>query len=1193
MDTARIRWAPCWPAGGKGVAPGARWIAVKGFNSSGLALNSWLHAAFQWLLAPNGNPALAPDVVNNSWSNNSSFSTEYEADVQALLNAGIFPVFSAGNNGPQPSTLGSPGSLDISLAVGATTLDDEIANFSSRGPSPWGRIKPEVAAPGADVNSTFPGGAYASLNGTSMAAPHAAGLAALLLQANPSLGNNLPALSHAITSTTIPLGETIPNNDFGSGRIDAYNAVMAVAGAGTLEGAVTQAGGGPAIAKATVTIVPRNGGPTITTGSDGAGSYIQGLASGRYDATANAFGYEPITVFNLNVVTGTSTVQNFELSLSPTGQIQGQIREQGSNAPLAATVTLDNTPLSTNSDPTDGSYGLTVPVGVYSLTVVAPSHRVGKAFNLTVNDGATVSQDFSLATAPDILLVDSGRWYQESEISFFQQALDDALYTYETVPILEPFGTPSDVPISTTLMSHDIVIWSSPQDSPGFVGAEPALVDYLDAGGKLLLSGQDIAFFDGGGFLFSSISYFASHLKAAYVADTAASRIITGSVTGPMAGLTLSIADGGAGANNQISPDVVAVADPDFAAPLLSYGSEGLAGVHVGTCVPYRALYLSFGLEGVDSRPDRQQLMQQSLAWLQEAPAPNGIHLTPLTRTVVGNFGSIVDQTVRLRNPGTNNDNYSLSFNSTWPLNPAPPANISLASCQSQVITIGVQVDTSQWNTSDTLTLNGHSNNEPGLTAAITRTTKSPAPLLVVDDDRFFDVGHAFRSALAANGIAYDYFDVPKNWSGAYPPTPSAESMQWYPTVIWFTGYDWFQPITPEDENRLAPYLENGGRLLLASQDMIYNLPNNEPDAFTQNYLGVAAHIEDFSSSKAIGQRENPISNQLGAAEFNFVPLDYQNHTDALTPMATAQVVTLGDQDQVNGVMQRGLGSSGRVWRTNFLAYGPELLADEDRIPFLRRSVGWLSWLGSSQIVAAPAKALHGEQITYSAVVSNDGWADISQSYFTVTLPSALSLNSHSPNLTPVGPDLVWSGPLAKNEQKSFFYTGTLADPLPIGTVVSQTSWFYNQDHQIGFDRVTDVFVNFPEISQSRLSVNPSQDVLPGDILTYTLVLKNSGLVADPQVIATNSLPHMLNQLQIIGSPSQGSVVADSRALTWTTSLAVNEEATLTYTAVISYRSSTPIDNLVRVDDQLNPILKLKARTFFEVYPRYFPLVLE
>ena len=156
---------------GIGVAPGARWLAVRAFDSSGTAQNSWLHEAMQWILAPNGNPALAPNIVNNSWGSDFGASTEFEADVQALLDAGIYTVFSAGNNGPSAGTVGSPGSFTISFAVGATTSDDEIANFSSRGPSPWGQVKPEVSAPGKDILSSLPGGGYGNKDGTSMAAP--------------------------------------------------------------------------------------------------------------------------------------------------------------------------------------------------------------------------------------------------------------------------------------------------------------------------------------------------------------------------------------------------------------------------------------------------------------------------------------------------------------------------------------------------------------------------------------------------------------------------------------------------------------------------------------------------------------------------------------------------------------------------------------------------------------------------------------------------------------------------------------------------------------------------------------------------------------------------------------------------------------------------------------------------------------
>jgi serine protease AprX len=123
-----------------GVAPGARWIAVKLFDDSGSALYSDIHLGFQWLLNPDGLPDTndAPHVVNNSWGLNGTAGkcvTEFQEDVQVFKNAGIAVVFSAGNNGPGINTSGSPANYPESFAVGAVDQNLTVASFSSRGPS--------------------------------------------------------------------------------------------------------------------------------------------------------------------------------------------------------------------------------------------------------------------------------------------------------------------------------------------------------------------------------------------------------------------------------------------------------------------------------------------------------------------------------------------------------------------------------------------------------------------------------------------------------------------------------------------------------------------------------------------------------------------------------------------------------------------------------------------------------------------------------------------------------------------------------------------------------------------------------------------------------------------------------------------------------------------------------------------------
>ncbi|HEY84335.1 MAG TPA: S8 family serine peptidase, partial [Chloroflexi bacterium] len=300
---------------GIGVAPGARWIAVRAFNSSGQAMESWLHDAFQWILTPEGDPALAPDVVNNSWGSNSGSSAEFEDDVQLLLDAGIIPIFSAGNSGPNSGTVGSPGSY--SFAVGATDSDDVIASFSSRGPSPWGEIKPDVSAPGVNILSSLPGGGYGVYNGTSMAAPHVSGLTALLLQADDSL--SYPQLTRLLTETALSLGGSSPNNTYGWGRVDAYNALQTALNAGQLVGTVSDKNTAQAIAGAEILITPRHTGYTNTAATNAEGFYRRGVAENDYNLSASAFAYQTQNRQSVIVTAGSVVTEDFELLPLPTG----------------------------------------------------------------------------------------------------------------------------------------------------------------------------------------------------------------------------------------------------------------------------------------------------------------------------------------------------------------------------------------------------------------------------------------------------------------------------------------------------------------------------------------------------------------------------------------------------------------------------------------------------------------------------------------------------------------------------------------------------------------------------------------------------------------------------------------------------------------------------------------------------------
>jgi subtilisin family serine protease len=215
-------------AGGSsvGVAPDAKWIAAKIFNDRGQATTAGIHAAFQWLLDPDGNPSTpdAPNVVDDSWTQtNGGCDLTFQLDLRNLRAAGILPVFAAGNGGPLGSTSLSPANNPEAFAVGDTDVSDLIDSGSSRGPSACsGGAYPQLSAPGVDVRTTDLFGLYTTVSGSSMAAPHAAGALALLLGAFP--GSDADRQAAALQTSAVDLGNPGPDFDYGAGRLDALGA---------------------------------------------------------------------------------------------------------------------------------------------------------------------------------------------------------------------------------------------------------------------------------------------------------------------------------------------------------------------------------------------------------------------------------------------------------------------------------------------------------------------------------------------------------------------------------------------------------------------------------------------------------------------------------------------------------------------------------------------------------------------------------------------------------------------------------------------------------------------------------------------------------------------------------------------------------------------------------------------------------
>jgi len=819
-----------------------------------------------------------------------------------------------------------------------------------------------------------------------------------------------------------------------------------------------------------------------------------------------------------------------------------------------------------------GVYTAYLPAGSYTVRVASPRHRVAEATAVPIVAGETTLRDFDLISAPTILLVDSGAWYYGSEIDYYRQALAELDYTYELWTVSDPSN---DVPAASDLLPYDIVFWSAPQDSPGYLNASDVLTNYLESGGSLFLSGQDVAYYDDF-YPFIHAPYFRSYLKARYERDDTGIFSLTGVTGGLFDGLSFDIDDPG-GADNQTTPDEISVADPDSALSVVSYDGDGSGGQQAGQCSPYRAIYLSYGFEAIADPGVRTEVISRSIAWLSSPPTSAGVELTPSSQSLVGDFGHTVTHTLRIRNlaeTGTVSEFTIMPSGFDWATSMITE-HVTLAPCEAAPVGFTVQVPQAvEWAASDLVTITAQSSTAA---AAVALETRSPAPVLLVDDDRWYNVEDHYRDALDANRIPYDEWQVPWNAIGSDFPSPPAETLQMYPMVLWFSAYDWFQPLTPSEEERLATYLEGGGRLYYNGQDYLFR--SEGPHAFARKYLGVADYTEDFTSTTVVGSLESPVASYLGPYG---VAYPYENFSDALTPTASAQVAFVGQEGQPNSVTNTGYNSqgAGSSWRTTFFAFNPDGLSSEANARLMQRVSGWLSWLGGSNVEADKHLARDTDTLTYTVVLRNDGWQDMASAYFTATFTSDLvpipGSASGGASWNADQSAFVWSGPLSQGQDLNFTYQAALAGPLPMGHVVSHTVWMGYDGHYIEFDRIGATTVNLPVLSRSSFSVVPAVGTV-GSQLTYTLRVRNTG-VADGLITVTNPLPASLALVPDTLQTSGGSVETDNRVIIWTVPVAVGETAALTYTAIVTdLPPGFVLRNRMLLDDGLGNVLPLDA----------------
>ncbi|MFC4558324.1 S8 family peptidase [Virgibacillus kekensis] len=234
-----------------GPAPEANIFGIKVLDKVGSGSLETVMQGVEWCIQYNEDyPSNKIDVISLSLGSTAQPYADENADpmvqtVEAAWASGITVCVAAGNEGPESRTIASPGHSDQVITVGALddsdTLelqnDDEVASFSSRGPTAYGEIKPDILAPGVNIISLRSPGSYLDkiqkanrvdsdyfmLSGTSMATPICAGVVALVIQSNPELQ---PQEIKELLKKGAELWDDRDPNIYGSGYLNAERTIQ-------------------------------------------------------------------------------------------------------------------------------------------------------------------------------------------------------------------------------------------------------------------------------------------------------------------------------------------------------------------------------------------------------------------------------------------------------------------------------------------------------------------------------------------------------------------------------------------------------------------------------------------------------------------------------------------------------------------------------------------------------------------------------------------------------------------------------------------------------------------------------------------------------------------------------------------------------------------------------------------------------
>ena len=581
---------------GGGSTPNAYTYAAD--NGSVISSNSWTYKY------SNNDPAPLPFIVQQAID---YFIANAGSDPGSPMHGGVVVGASANENRDDPYY---PAGYNPVIAVSATDQTDAKASFSNYGS--W----VDISAPGVAVMSTIRNG-YDSFQGTSMACPHVSGVLALMASEFPGISNtNARALVEFAVDN---IDAQNPNyiGMLGSGRLNAFYALQDAA---LINGTLTDSSSGFPISNAAIEDMQ-------------SGTVFYSDSSGEFNFKLFGVGGHPIQISNFSYKTLVDTItinspdtlgkiqtmeQNYELQLSPLTLLSVSLMDSVSSDSLRGYIKVyaisnkTNVPEGTMADTTtnmSGNFNILLPANEDYRIFIRPEspfpNKTTEVLNLPVT-GTQVDFQFNPA---ELLLVDddNGQEYEQFYYDDFQ-SLSKTFHHWDVAID----GVPTA--IDRNNYPDKIMIWFTGDSSslPLTQAEQNEILDHINNGGKLFLTGQDIAEMNSGTALIDTLGIeFTQNSTLSLILGVAGDEIGNGIVFN---------VSGFGGSNNQTSKDVIQITDSTISSTIFHYGggTANPAGIRYQNFANNsKAVFLGFGAEAINDPSRRQTVLSRIVDYLK------------------------------------------------------------------------------------------------------------------------------------------------------------------------------------------------------------------------------------------------------------------------------------------------------------------------------------------------------------------------------------------------------------------------------------------------------------------------------------------------------------------------------------------------------------------------------------------------